>query len=242
MPPNTPAEQDLARSKIEVARELLTSTKRNLQIVDAHLERLNGERVPLTPAQDVSSEHRAYWIGAVDADDGMDGIRLGRAVNAETGFGHPHRGIIRNQEDAAFVCTDIMVALGEGRVETVPGGQWPVGAYIPFTQFYENWTDRGQSFIPYLRLSDGNTGRSLITGMTVGPLDRDRGAVPFSYFSSIRPGLGSNVKNRLFSEFTIPRAGVVHVDVFNLTSVNFPQGQSIGRACVSLVGYKVWGG
>jgi hypothetical protein len=61
----------------------------------------------------------------------------------------------------------------------------------------------------------------------------------------VRPGLGANVKNSLFAEFTIPRAGEVRVEVFNLVDPfdtlapdpAFPK----QRLFLSLFGYKVYG-
>lgn len=218
--------------KLEAARSLLAATKRSLQIVDEHLAVLGDGRVGLRTADDVSSEHRTSWLGAVDDLDALNGIKIGLTTDAANfGLHNAKTGTIRNQEDAGFVCTDILVALGANGTEA-----------SPFLEFAES-----VDIIPgsnnvncLLRLTDGNTGRSLITGMTTAPLDRDRGAVPFSYLSSIRHGLGANQKNRLFSEFTIPRAGIVRAEIFNVGIVG-GSARTL-RACVTLLGYKVFGG
>lgn len=220
------AQQQEARQRIVAAKELLETTKRNLQLVDAQIQLLQRERPGLQLAADVSSEHRAAWFGAEDSEDNENGIDLGaNATLADFGPQTPHRGIIRVQEDAAFVCTDILVAWREE------------GADIGQPLFAEKMEDNSNNL--GLRLLDGNTGRSLINGMIEGPLDRDRGIVPFSYLSSIRSGLGANIKNRLFSEFTIPRAGTVRVEVYKLGAVDSVNVTS--RAFVSLLGYKVYG-
>jgi hypothetical protein len=224
---------------IAAAKELLDTTKRNLQLVDAQLARLRDGRSAVMTAHDVSSEHRPYFIGAIDDNDGLNGIALRQPPTIRKGFDNPYTGTLRNQEDAAFVCTDVLVAVGEGTM--VPGN------LRPFREMFEDWVNTLDfDPIPYLRLTDGNTGRNLITGMTVDPLDRDRGALPFSYFTSVRPGLGSNIKNRLFSEFTIPRAGTVKAEVFDLSpgasgGVLLPAATR-PRVCVTLLGFKVYGG
>ncbi len=228
------------QAKLNAARDLLSATKRNLQLVEEQIGTLQEGRSAVTLASDVSTEHRVAWLGAVDVNDDQPGIdlgnlnfdefdELGNGANAywgSFGFQNAKSGILRNQEDAAFVCTDIFVALQL----TSP------------TVGFSNDAILGESVNPYLRLTDGNTGRTLITGMTVGPLDKDRGAVPFSYLSSIRPWLGANVKNKLFSEFTIPRAGIVRAEVFNLGIPGFSTENPLSaRAWVSLFGFKVYG-
>jgi hypothetical protein len=171
-------------------------------------------------------------FGAVDSLDGDNGIDLGSG-DAVDGFGfqNPKRGIIRIQEDAAFVCTNILVAIGA--TEETEDSEMRL-------RIFEGEALDDFSINPMLRLIDGNTGRNLINGMTTGPLDKDRGAIPFSYISSYRPGLGSNVKNKLFSEFTIPRAGAVRAEVYNMGIWNGENDYTM-RAFVSLVGYKVFG-
>jgi hypothetical protein len=72
-------------------------------------------------------------------------------------------------------------------------------------------------------------------------LDRDRGAVPLSFLSSFRFGLGSNFKNSIFSEFTIPRAGVVRVEAFNMAPQFFGENNLPERLFLTLYGYKVYG-
>jgi hypothetical protein len=158
---------------ILAARELLTATKRTLQVLDEQIVVLQNGRVAVSTADDVSSEHRFAMFGAVDSLDGDNGIDLGSG-DAVDGFGfqNPKRGIIRIQEDAAFVCTNILVAIGA-------------------TEETED-------------------------------------------------SLGSNVKNKLFSEFTIPRAGAVRAEVYNMGIWNGENDYTM-RAFVSLVGYKVFG-
>jgi hypothetical protein len=235
--------------KIEAARELLIVSKRNLQLIDTQIALLQEERVAVSPADDVSSEHRVAWLGAVDDADpnspgrfrDFSGISLGDATNLlNFGWNSRKTGTIRNQEDAAFVCTNILCAVA-----------WE--ADEPFLRVSENAffdpSADGTPIYPMLRLLDGNTGRSLVTGMTTGtlntgqtsaPINNDLGAVPFSFFTSPRPGLGLNVKNKLFSEFTIPRGGTVKAEVFNLGDASAAAGTL--RAFVSLFGYKVFGG
>ncbi len=218
--------------KLEAARELLEATKRSLQLVDEQIVLLQRGREGLVLADDVSSEHKTSWLGAVDDADGLNGIRVAEA-DMSVGIQNPKYGTIRNQEDAAFICTNIFVSLARGRVTD--------GVYVPFLQFTETVEDTvnlGENISCMLRLSDGNSGRSLITGMSMGPKDLDRGAVSFSALSSFRNGLGANFKNKLFSEFTIPRAGVVRVEVMN---VGEEAADEVIRACVSLFGYKVFG-
>lgn len=231
-------------AKLAAARDLLAATKHNLQVVDAQLAMLRNGRVPLALANDVASEHRAAWLGAVDdnpsnhASQEYENVGVWFPVDDAASFGlaNPRTATIRNQEDAAFVCTDILVASAEVDADdnlffsespdlvAAPGS-------LGFFTFYN----------PYLRLTDGSSGRNLITGMTVGPLDKDRGAVPFTYFTGARPGIGPHVNSRLFSEFTIPRAGTVKVEIFNLSP---KPGATTGggvRFYVTLLGYKVYG-
>jgi len=221
-----------ANAKIEAARELLTATKQSLQLVGEQIAILQQGRVAVAPADDVSTEHRPSFLGALDDSDGSNGILFTTAL-AAFGFQNPRTGTIRNQEDAAFVCTQVLVAL---KSET--------SGSVAFVEDMFINGDGPDSFNPMLRLTDANTGRTLIAGnagVTGVPVpDNMYGAVPFSYISSFRPGLGSNVKNKLFSEFTIPRSGPVKVEVFN---VGLPgSAPSQYRAFVSLLGYKVYGG
>ncbi len=237
-------------TKLEAASELLFATKRNLQLVDEHIALLQQGRSAVELASDVSSEHRAMWLGARDDLDHNNGIQLGAANDAASfGFNNPKTGTIRNQEDAAFVCTDILVAIAGGTTALPFSTGFREDEYGPTNQ------PLGGNCVvnPLLRLTDGNTGRDLIAGTTTGTIiasadgvtqpnvNNDRGAIPFSYISSLRPGLGSNVKNRLFSEFTIPRAGSVKATVYNL-GVWSTADSSVVRVCVSLLGYKVYGG
>lgn len=235
---------DVFATQVAAARELLAATKRSLQVVDDQITVLQRGRLPIQPAEDVSSEHRVAWFGAVDSADGLNGIDLGtQNVPSAFGFDNPHRGIIRVEEDAAFVCTNVMVAIAY--VTPTDSLKRPI-------QFMEGEGDENiPSFAnttfsivnPLLRLTDGNTGRNLINGMTQTPKDLDRGAVPFSYLSSFRRGLGSNVKGKLFSEFTIPRAGTVRAEVFNMGLIQASAGDNVAaRAFVTLFGFKVYGG
>lgn len=222
--------------KLLAARDLLASTKRTLQILDDRIDVIKQGRIAIQPAADVSTEHRTAWFGAVDDNDGENGIFIGNAEatpNEQLGFNRPITGTIRVQEDAAFVVTRIMVA------GTLTRGD-PEGV------------DRIQTFTedPYelpetlVALKDGNTGRNLTPGLTVGPVDQDRGAVPLTTLSSYRKGLGSNFKNSLFSEFVIPRAGTVKVTLWNMTE-NLTAFDDVvwedTRIFVTLFGYKVFG-
>lgn len=227
--------------KLLAARDLLVSTRRTLQLVDDEVAKLKDSRVAVETARDVSSEHRVAWFGAVDDNDHQNGIQVfsyDENGPSPTGFGNPYRGTVRVQEDAAFVCTRIMVAM---RVSYANEGaiRYPNGLFVEAPQ------DTGD--FPFsdvlVRLTDGNTGRNLTPGLTTGPLDRDRGAVPLSALSSIRFGLGSNFKNSLFSEFTIPRAGTVRVEAFNMAPQAFPFLDPFPpqRLFLSLFGYKVYG-
>ncbi len=225
------------QQKISAARELLSSTKRYLQIVDDQIATLQDGRSGVELSDDVSTEHRVAWFGAVDDTDLGDGIVLGpNNQQASHGFGNPKTGTIRVQEDAAFVCTDILLAIAFGQNVTIEGNT--VFQYLQFSEDVVN-SDKTLEINPFLRLTDANTGRNLINGMSEGPLDRGRGIVPFSYLSSFRPGLGPNIKNRLFSEFTIPRAGTVKAEVFDIGSLG--TSALIGRVCVTLFGFKVYG-
>lgn len=224
-----------AETDIVALRELVAASRRNLQLVEHSIDALQGGRVAVEPASDVASEHKTAWFGVVDDYDGQDGVFLG-VIGDATQFGFvpltQHKGLIRIQEDAAFVVTDVMVALALGE------RGFPVTAEDTLYNFEEGVDNLNVA--PFLRLTDSNTGRNLITGETLGPADKDRGAVPFSYFSSMRPGLGSNVKNRLFAEFTLPRASAVRVEVFNLAPFSGGSAQFY-RAYVTLFGYKVFG-
>lgn len=233
------APQDKFEQQVAAAIDLLNATKRNLQLVDEHLKALDEDgRVPLVLASDVSSEHRTSWVSAVDDLDQLDGINMGEAdLRTNYGFDNPKTGTIRNQEDAVFVCTDILVCAGfsNGANESAPIDQMFEGFGLAQPTAI-NFT-RPEYF---LRLTDQNTGRNIMNGMSTGPLDRDRAIVPLSYLTSIRPGAGANVKNRLFSEFNIPRGATLKAEVYNLGDVRFA-GSEINRVFVSLLGYKVYG-
>ncbi len=225
------ATQEEYDAQVAAAQELLLTTKRNLQLVDEHLAMLGDGRVAVETAQDVSTEHRSSWLGVVDDLDSLDGVEI--AASAPIGFGNEFKGTIRNQEDAAFVCTGILFAVAaqtDDNIPPQPGGDTEM-------IFFEN-PDADGSLMLMLRLTDANTGRNLINGSSVGPLDRDRGAIPVQYVSSVRGGLGSNVKNKLFAEFTIPRAGNVKVGLFNVAQ-SVPS--DTHRIFVTLLGYKVYG-
>lgn len=215
---------DQAQAQLVAARELLTTTRRNIQIVDERIGTLQQGRQALAGPDDISSEHRVAFFSAVDDGDQGRGILVGPSGNPSSyGFQNPKTGIVRVQEDAAFVCTNVLVA----RSGATTSGRF-------------SDTPADSVLNPWLRFTDANTGRNLVSGLTTGPTDLDRGAVPASYFTSSRRGLGLNVKNKLFSEFTIPRAGAVRVTVFNLGE--FPiGGASTMRVYVTLLGYKVFG-
>ena len=224
--------------KLLAARDLLVSTRRTLQLVDEELARVKDGRVAVETASDVSSEHRVAWFGTIDDNDRQNGIQVYKGAflggpESPTGFGHSHRGTIRIQEDAAFVCTRIMVAMRVG----ANFERYPDGVFSESPQSSEE--DSISNVL--IRLTDGNTGRNLTPGITTGPLDRDRGAVPLSFLSSFRFGLGSNFKNSIFSEFTIPRAGVVRVEAFNMAPQFFGENSLPERLFLTLYGYKVYG-
>lgn len=233
-------------SKIEAALSLLATSKRNLQLLDEQIATLQEGRRAVEPADDVSSEHRTSWLGVIDDDDSSNGINLGTigapGAAENLGWNNPKTGKIRNQQDAAFVCTNIMLAVRLGDLSPAADNISENANFISFS---------GDPLVmPMLRLTDGNTGRNLVTGLTTGtlavgqtsaPVDLDRGAVPFSYLSSIRPGFGADVRNKLFSEFTIPRSGVVSVEVFNLGIELGVTTNSFARVYVTLFGYKVFG-
>lgn len=229
--------------KLLAARDLLASTRRTLQLVDEELAKVKDGRVALETASDVSTEHRVAWFGATDDNDHQNGIQVFSYTpgvgGSPTGFGNPYRGTIRVQEDAAFICTRVMVAM------RVTAPQQPLSAY-PDGIFIED--PQSSETYPYsniaVRLVDGNTGRNLTPGISTGPFDRDRGVIPLSFLSSIRFGLGSNWKNSIFSEFTIPRAGTVRVEAYNLApQVTNPALEEVNneRLFLSLYGYKVYG-
>lgn len=229
----------MSLEKIMAARDLLVSTRRTLQLVDEEIEKIKEGRIAVQTAGDVSSEHRVAWFGATDDNDRQNGILVNTYNqtngSSPTGFGNPYRGTIRVQEDAAFVCTQIMVATKV------------YDSSLPWTEpegiFSENLLDRINANI-MVRLTDGNTGRNLTPGITTGPADKDRGAVPLSFLSSFRNGLGSNIKNSIFSEFTIPRAGTVRVEAYYVGS-QIPSGYSefttFTRLYLTIFGYKVYG-
>ena len=235
--------------KMAAAQELIATTKRNLQLVDVQLEALQAGRIAVQTADDISTEHRIAMFGFTDDsllqdDRGLysdtldqgNGIFLGDLRDPSNfGLTNPHYGRARIQEDAAFVCTNIMASISRSDADD-PSQP---------TFFLENAAnDYTGQIVPYLRLTDANTGRELIAGLTHGPFDRNRGAVPLSFLSSFRFGLGSNVKNKFFSEFTIPRAGVVKAEVFNL-GVPKQDGrentEATARVFLTLFGFKVYG-
>lgn len=220
--------------QLAAARQLLGATKMSLQLVDEHIAQLEREDVPLQLASDISSEHRVWWCGAVDDLDGLDGIAIMKAgVTPTAGWGNPKGGMCRNQADAAFVVTDVMICQQRFQAD---------GSAVLQEGFDAGSNGVQDASQIYIRLTDLNTGRALITGSTVGPFDRDRGAVPLSYISSSRAGSGPTFKNSLFSEFTLPRAAVVKVELFNLADINAGFPDSDLRAFVSLYGYRVLGG
>ena len=220
--------QDQAQEKLEAARELLATTRRNIQIIDERIGTLQQGRPALALAADVSSEHRTAFLSAVSDVDKSNGIRIGEEGDpASYGFHNPKTGIVRIQEDAAFVCTDILVALSPKPTQIVEAAD--SGALA------------SNVLNPWLRLTDVNTGRNLVSGFTTGPMDLDRGAIPATYLTSARRGLGLNAKNKLFSEFTIPRAGSVRVTVFNMGGDFVIGSQFTMRVFVTLMGYKVLG-
>jgi len=213
--------------KLLAARDLLVSTRRTLQLVDEEIAAVKEGRTAVETAHDVSSEHRVAWFGATDDNDRENGIQIN---NVATGFGNPYRGTVRMQEDAAFVCTRIMVA-----VRTRVFGR------EVFIESPQDAPDADYANV-LIRMTDGNTGRNLTPGISTGPYDRDRGAIPLSFLSSIRFGLGSNFKNSLFSEFTLPRASTVRVEAFNMVSAQpLVEAQESSRLFLSLYGYKVYG-
>jgi hypothetical protein len=234
--------------KLFAARDLLVSTRRTLQLVDEEIAKVKEGRVAVETASDVSSEHRVAWFGATDDNDRQNGIQVFTyeqgVGGSPTGFGNPYRGTIRVQEDAAFVCTRVMVALRSSIIDDFPfdDDNYPEGLFLESPQ--------GTPEYPFanilIRLVDGNTGRNLTPGITTGPFDRDRGAVPLSFLSSFRFGLGSNFKNSIFSEFTLPRASTVRVEAYNMApkTPSFDE-ENIkivpNRLFLSLYGYKVYG-
>lgn len=228
----------MSLEKLLAARDLLVSTRRTLQLVDEEIDKVKEGRVAVQTAGDVSTEHRVAWFGVTDDNDHQNGI-LAQFSDAAgnlspVGFGNPYRGTIRVQEDAAFVCTQIMVTY---KVFSVDEPTYPNGA------FFEDVLSPFPGVNLFLRLTDGNTGRNLTPGVTTGPDDKDRGAIPLSFLSSFRSGLGSNVKNTIFSEFTIPRAGAVRVEAYNLglPVTGSLEVETNTRLYVTLFGYKVYG-
>ncbi len=230
-----------ASEKINAAVELLNATKRNIQLLDEHLEKLQSGRSAVVPADDVSSEHRSSFLGVADDLDQGSGIFLGlTSLASNFGWENPHTGTIRNEQDAAFVCTSILCTWGTvgGDDDVLDRTEFEFISEAPYR--YINNDTQDIFIYPFLRLVDGSSGKNLITGMTEGPKDLDRGAVPFGYISGLRAGLGSNFRNALFSEFTIPRSGIVRAEVFNMGTPE--AGEVALRALVTLVGYKVYGG
>lgn len=225
--------------KLLAARDLLVSTRRTLQLVDEEIAKVKEGRVAVETARDVSSEHRVAWFGVTDDNDHKNGIKIDiKTVNpvdtVPRFFNAPFRGTVRVQEDAAFVCTQIMVARRRSNPFDLldPDG--------PFTEVPQNTNVTADANL-LVRLVDGNTGRNLTPGISTGPYDRDRGVIPLSFLSSIRFGLGSNFKNKLFSEFTIPRAGTVRVEIYNMTVDGTLEEDTSERLYLSLFGYKVFG-
>lgn len=209
--------------KLLAARDLLESTKRNLQLVDDEIAVIKAGRAAVQPAHDVSSEHRTAWFSVVDDLDGEPGIRV-QTTAANVGFGTAWTGTIRVQEDAAFVAQRILVAVAS-----------PLSPREGVFIFSENLAIAGPLMCA---LKDGNTGRNLTPGISTGPVDQDRGAVPLTVLSSFRNGLGASYKNSMFSEFVVPRAGTIKVTIWNMR-VDTPA--QIKRVHVSLLGYKVFG-
>lgn len=234
-------------AKIEAMRELLSATQRDLQLVDIALADLEKGRIPVLPANDVSTEHRVSWLGAVDDLDGNDGVNIGALdVASSYGFNNVKTGTIRNQEDAAFVVTDIFVAVATGAATTTP---FSFG-FQEDEMLQQIAGTPSVAILPMLRLRDGSSGRSLIEGNNAqinggsglgmgGALEA--GFVPFSAIGAFRPGLGSVFKNALFSEFTLPRKATVKVEIVNAGVLNDEPSSALGRVCVSLFGYKVYG-
>lgn len=207
--------------KLLAARDLLLSARHNLQMLEAEIEQLKTERRAVTLADDMSSEHRTAWFGAVDDNDGDNGIRVVGTTSQP--FGQPFTGTIRVQEDAAFVVTQILVA-----------AQRPID--VLGNEFMESMLLLPPFFVA---LKDGSTGRNLTPGVGVAPTDNDRGAVPLSTLSSFRSGLGANYKNSLFSEFVLPRAGTVKVTLWDAAGSSDRDLEC--RVFISLLGYKVFG-
>ena len=232
--------------KLLAARDLLVSTRRTLQLVDEEIDKVKEGRIAVQTAGDISSEHRVAWFGATDDNDHQNGI-LAQFTDpvsgsSPTGLDNPYRGTVRVQEDAAFVCTNIMVATKV--FSSLTGNDFPNGRFSEDNLgVAPGIAGDGALFTFSVRLTDGNTGRNLTPGVTTGPDDKDKGAIPLSFLSSFRKGLGSNVKNSYFSEFTIPRAGAVRVEVYNL-DLRLPAGFSLTsrvRLYLTLFGYKVYG-
>lgn len=234
-------------AKFNAMRELLAATQRDLQLVDLALADLSKGRIPVSPADDVSTEHRATWLGAVDVFDGNDGINMGAFDDAGSyGFNNVKTGVIRNQEDAAFVCTNILVAIARGAATTTP---FSFG-FEENENFEQIAGTPAIALLPMIRLTDGSSGRSLVEGNNAqiaggagqgmgGGLES--GFIPASALGSFRYGLGANYKDSLFSEFTLPRKATVKVEVVNAGVLNDAPSSALGRVCVTLLGYKVYG-
>ena len=218
---------------VQAIVDLLTATKRDLQLVDKHISALAGRRPALDVDDDVPSEHRVAFLGVTDDNDGLRGI-LFSAFSDAANFGlmpnTKHTGTIRNDDDAAFVVTDVLMTaavITNGALLFFENPEGPPTVSVSKTELA-------------LRLTDQASGRSLITGMTQGPQDLDRGVVPLPYLSAIRPGLGSAFKNSLFSEYTVPRGGTVRAEVFNMATATAEDTDQM-RVFVTLLGFKVYG-
>jgi hypothetical protein len=217
--------------KLLAARDILSATQRTLQLLDENIKNLQQGRRAVTLSASVSSEQRCAFFGAVDDLDKQNGILV--AQRTLQGFGKTYTGTISVQEDAAFVCTNVLVA-GTSRLQL---DAEEIVLY-PFSEDVFTIVSGGV----LIALKDGNTGRNLTPGLTTRPLDKDRGAVPLSALTSVRAGLGSNNKNSFFSEFTIPRSGTIKVFLWNMSNDITPEEELDGpRIFITLLGYKVFG-
>jgi hypothetical protein len=169
-------------------------------------------------------------LGALDDHDHQNGINYameGVGATSQKGLATPLTGTVRNQEDAAFVCTNIFVAQ-QANMNDIAN---------VFTEGFENPFAEVNLLV---RFTDMNTGRNLVSGFSTGPTDLDRGLIPLSYLSSSRFGMAAAVKNKLFAEFTIPRAGAVRVELFD-AELDSDSGLNT-RFFFTLFGFKVYGG